>query len=436
MIKTLILQTTFGQIFYSKEGFFGAAAGESDISLTAGLISAIYSMTEETQAQKIEEIELEDLRSVFRELPGEKLFIVTVDKRMDVTDSADLLQDFIDGFNHKYGEDFSADGMILNDFEPVVDDIVERRLWYNTAPPKLALPDWLVFLTLLFSFIWYPYFLLNSQTTIVDPIFSGNLTKNIHIGSIPMSIVILLEIIIPIGVNLFLLNKFPNFKLIFKYIKEFIIRPTRGGYAEMLPNWFMTVPILVAAGTASIIVSGRGIVHSLTLQAFTENLIEARVIAGSGASLFWIYIYVYMIFFFFSWYIVPPLILGVATGNYNWSFVKPAILITSIASITLIPGHLIGGEVYQTLVGFDLINLDTYGAQSNSLSFLFLVTLPANIFIAVNIFFMGVGLGPLIRKNRSRFTIAFGISVFAVLQLVQLFWWWIFESGILFESFV
>ena len=55
--------TTYGQIFFSKEDFFGAQKSETDISLTAGLISAIYNMTTETQQQKITELELEDDRS-------------------------------------------------------------------------------------------------------------------------------------------------------------------------------------------------------------------------------------------------------------------------------------------------------------------------------------------------------------------------------------
>ena len=111
---------------FSKEDFFGAQKSETDISLTAGLISAIYNMTTETQQQKITELELEDDRSVFRELPGEKLFVITVDKRMDNSDADELLEDLSDAFMNKYGDSI-VEGMILNDFEPVVDEIVNEK---------------------------------------------------------------------------------------------------------------------------------------------------------------------------------------------------------------------------------------------------------------------------------------------------------------------
>ena len=77
MIQTLIVMTTYGSIFYSKETFFDYEGSGSDISLTAGLISAVYNLTQETQQQKIEELDLEDSKSIFKELPGEKLFIIT-----------------------------------------------------------------------------------------------------------------------------------------------------------------------------------------------------------------------------------------------------------------------------------------------------------------------------------------------------------------------
>jgi len=155
MIKTLIIMTTYGQIFYSKTAFFGAQEKETDVSLTAGLISAVYSMTTETEGQKITELALEDIRSVFRELPGEKLFIITVDNRMDESDADDLLGDLAERFTAKYGE-VIMDGLILNDFEPIVDEIVEERLWYNTTKPNPSKFDFGTFFVLLFAMFWYP----------------------------------------------------------------------------------------------------------------------------------------------------------------------------------------------------------------------------------------------------------------------------------------
>ncbi len=438
MIKTLILQTTFGQIFYSKEDFFGRPVGESDISLTAGLISAIYGMTEETQSQKIEEIELEEDRSVFRELPGEKLFIVTVDKRMDTQDASDLLQAIIDGFDEKYGKDMTTDGMILNDFEPVVNDIVDNKLWYNTVPEKLSLPDYFVMLTMLFSFAWYPFFFLQGKVQIVDKLLYAY-DEGI-ISFIIAAIIVLLQTFVPISLNLVLLKRWPNMELPFRYMKEFIRRPTRGGYAEMLPNWFLTLPLMIGALTFSVVLSGRGIVHGLVAEVFHDNLVYRRPIYTlSGeyvGELFWRYIVLYTVLFIVVWYVVPTLIIGVFTENLNRNFMKSGIIISSISMIMLLPGFILTGDIVQNLLNFDTSSVEAYAQTVKTLKFFIIVTLPINIFIAINIFFMGVGFNPLIRKNKSRFNSAFGISVFAVLQLVQLLWQFIFFSGLFgFTSF-
>ena len=147
---------------FSKEDFFGAQKSETDISLTAGLISAIYNMTTETQQQKITELELEDDRSVFRELPGEKLFVITVDKRMDNSDADELLEDLSDAFMSKYGDSI-VEGMILNDFEPVVDEIVNEKIWYNSIDKKLKVWDIITYLILIFNVIFYPSWLLEAE---------------------------------------------------------------------------------------------------------------------------------------------------------------------------------------------------------------------------------------------------------------------------------
>ena len=37
---------------------------------------------------------------------------------------------------NKYGDSI-VEGMILNDFEPVVDEIVNEKIWYNSIDKKL-----------------------------------------------------------------------------------------------------------------------------------------------------------------------------------------------------------------------------------------------------------------------------------------------------------
>ncbi|MCE7736118.1 MAG: hypothetical protein GPJ54_14645 [Candidatus Heimdallarchaeota archaeon] len=431
MIKTLILQTTFGQIFFSKETFFGSEAGDSDISLTAGLISAIYSMTEETQKQKITEIELEDTKSVFRELPGDRLFILTVENRMDNNDANELLADIIDGFFDKYG-DIQPDGMILNDFEGPVDEIVAKRLWYNTTPPRLKVLEYLVLLTILFSVIWYPYWLLNARTTIMDPIFNG--LNEGFLGFILAALLVLLGTVAPLAINIFLLGKFPTLKLPFRYFKEFFKRPTRGGYAEMLPTWFLVIPLMLMAGMTSLMIAGKGIVYAFSVQRFNESFVNARPVYIDGVfqfQLFWRYIAIYFVLYFLIWLVLFPVIVGLVTGNLNKNFLKSAMIVTSLAGVALLPGHLLAGSVLTELMGYNPNDAVQWATSINSLGFILIITAPINLFIWGMIFYLGMGINPLVRVNRGRFIIGFGGALFIVFQLLDLAWWLIFESGLL-----
>lgn len=432
MIKTLILQTTYGQIFFSKETFFGAEAGDSDISLTAGLISAIYSMTEETQKQKITEIELEETKSVFKELPGDRLFILTVEKRMDNNDANELLADIIDGFFDKYG-DIQPDGMILNDFEGPVDEIVAKRLWYNTTPPRLKVLEYLALLTILFSVIWYPYWLLNAKTTIMDPIFNG--LNEGFFGFVLAAFLVLLGTVTPLAVNLFLLSKFPTLKLPFRFFKEFFKRPTRGGYADMLPNWFLVIPFMLVAGLTSLMIFGKGFIYAFQVQKFNNRFVTARPIHNSEGELlyqlFWRYLALYLFIYFLIWFVLFPVIVGIVTGNLNKNFLKSGMIVTSLASVALLPGHLLAGVVVAEILGYTPDNAALWASDTNSLDFILLITAPINLFIWGMIFYLGMGINPLVRSNRGRFILGFGGALFIVFQLLDLFWWLIFESGLL-----
>ena len=133
--------------------------------------------------------------------------------------------------------------MILNDFEPVVDEIAERKLWYNTTPAKPRLMDYIVFLTLLFSFIWYPYWFIKGEQNIVAEVLNG---LSDGIVSFLLSIIkVTIGTFAPVLVNIFLMRKYPNMKLPLKYIREFVTRPTRGSYTEGLPFWFLSIPLLM-----------------------------------------------------------------------------------------------------------------------------------------------------------------------------------------------
>ena len=426
MIRTLIVMTTYGQIFYSKEAFFGAVAGDTDISLTAGLISAIYNMTAETQQQRITELELENLRSVFKELPGEKLFIITVDKRMDTDDADDMLADLSTRFVDQYG-DRAVDGMILNDFEPTVNEVVDRRLWYNIAPRKPKLLDLLPFLAVLFCSFFYPKWLLQGETTIIHP-----LQVAYQDGFFPMllkALIIGVETIGPIVVTMFLLKAFPNFQLIFKFIGEFLRRPTRGGYAEVLPWWFLSIPLITSLAFISVVRFGRGLQYALTAQAFIDSL-DVDIVNINHQGIFWYYGITYLIIYLITWFIIFPFLVGLITDQLSRQWFKSSMILISIAFIPFLISHIIAGVRYQNWVNFHPGDF-TYGQESTGLRFLFMVTLPINLFLFLFIFVLGVGMSQLVKKNRDRYPIGFGISIFFTFALQNILFFLLFNSGIL-----
>ncbi|OLS23513.1 MAG: hypothetical protein HeimC2_26190 [Candidatus Heimdallarchaeota archaeon LC_2] len=430
MIKTLIIMTTYGQIFYSKQGFFGADVGESDISLTAGLISAIYSMTSETQEQKITELELEEDRSVFREMPGEKLFIITVDKRMDTSDADDLLTEMVDRFDQKYG-DIVMDGMILSDFEPIVDEIVEKKLWYNTTEKRASLKDYAVLFTLLLGAIFYPYWLLNGQENLVDPIKKA-LEDNIF-QMILKSFILGLYTIAPISIIIYITRKYSHLNEPFRFSKEFLKRPTRGGYSELLPSWFLVFPVFSIVLFGAAIRFGRGIQYALSIQALPEK-VDSKIVLSDGTQVFWTLVFIYISLYLLTWFLFLPAIIGSFTQQLNWNFLKSTWLIIGISLITLIPAQILAGVHYQESIGYHPQNEELATEEGKEIAFLFKVTLLINLSLFVFIFLVGIGISQLIKKNKGRYPVAFGFGLFMTIAIQNVLFYIIFNSGLIFEG--
>lgn len=421
--------TTYGQIFYSKQGFFGADVGESDISLTAGLISAIYSMTTETQDQKITELELEQDRSVFRELPGEKLFIITVDKRMDTSDADDLLTVMVERFNQKYG-DIVMDGMILSDFEPIVDEIVNEKLWYNTIEKKTSIKDLGVLLALVFGAIYYPFLLLSGQETYVDPLKKA-LEDNVT-ALIIQSIVLGLLTIVPIILIVYITKKHSKMKETFRFSKEFLKRPTRGGYSELLPNWFLLFPVFSISLFIASIRFGRGMLFSLQQRALPESF-DSIAVFQNGTNALWPLLYVFIFFNLLTWFLLLPLIIGAFTQNLNWRFMKSSWMIIGISLIIFIPAQIISGVPYLKAIGYHPNDLDRYAEESTEVLFLFQVELLGTLFLFLFFFLVGIGMAQLIRQNTGRYPLAFGFGMFTILTVQRLIFYLIFNSGIIID---
>lgn len=430
MIRTLIVMTTYGQIFFSKETFFGSEASETDISLTAGLISAIYNMTTETQQQKITELELENDRSVFRELPGEKLFIITVDKRMDTDDADDLLDELAQSFVEKYG-DMVVDGMILNDFEPVVDEVVSERIWYNTVVQNLRINDIIPMLAILLSGIWYPFWLFNGQETVIVPLKTA-LDEGLTTFLIE-ALIIGLQTFGPLILSVILLQWSPNLKQTFRYSFEYIRRPTRGGYAELLPGWFLFFPLFMSLTFISLAFNAGGTQYALAIQLWNEP-IKARVVNELGQPILFYYIYAFIILFLLTWYILLPVMVGAITGELSWKWMKSTCVIISYAFIVYLPAHIFAGVIYHDILGFQPNNVAAFNEASGTLEYIFLIRTPVFLFQLLFIYYLGVGLFQLVTKNKERYPLGIGIGFFLILSIQELLFYVIFKSGLFVPS--
>ncbi|MCE7743293.1 MAG: hypothetical protein GOP50_12655, partial [Candidatus Heimdallarchaeota archaeon] len=244
MIKNLLILTTYGQIFYSQE--FEKTEDAVDVALTGGLMSAIYSMATETQRERISEFELVTSRIVFQEERGDLLFVITVDKRMDIKDTEDLLNRIAKRFFDKYGE-VRIDGLVLTEFEEDANEIIYQKLWYlDTQKKKFRIWDYLATIFVALTICWYSLLIFGSppikgfvdfdiRTFIWDGML-GNLTAPV---ALTLNILFLIAVVAIPAIAVYLLFKFTHVKDTFRFSRDYLARPTRASYAELLPNYFL-----------------------------------------------------------------------------------------------------------------------------------------------------------------------------------------------------
>ena len=422
MIKTFIAMTTYGQIFFSK--VFGEVDKETDISLTAGLISAVYQMTAETEGEKIEMLNLEKVRTHFKEDVEDKLFIISLDKAMDEGDSRELLNEIMVSFADKYG-DVQVDGMILSDFEPVVDEIVENKLWYLHVPTRPSFKDIIPFLALLFSVYWYPMLLLDGEEWITMPILAS-LQKDVTTLAISL-VVISSELLIPFILTYILVKK-SNVKYLIRYMREFLSRPSRGGYSSMLPSWFLGIPVIVGVFALSVMRWGRGIYYSLSAQTVTKAL-ESTVVDSSGNFVLWSYMNIFLIFDLLTWLTVFPLVVGLLTRNNNWLYFRSMLINTSISLVTFIPSFVFSGEIYQSAIGFHPDNAELYPVEARSLEFILQVSIPIIALLLIFAYYISIGSEPLIKRNKRIYKLGLPLGILLSLAFQQVIFWLMFLSG-------
>lgn len=425
MIRTFIAMTTYGQIFFSK--IFGEGDSDSDISLTAGLISAVYQMTTETEGEKIENLDLENVRTLFRETTGDKLFVITLDKRMDDEDANDLLDDIIERFNLKYGE-VQVDGLMLNDFEPEVDEAVKERIWHENVPRIPKWYDLFPALLMLFMAYWYPMWFLDGEKRIILPIMDA-FALSIQDGLIETSI-ISVALIFPLGLLLILFRFMPNTKGMLRFAAEFLRRPTRAGYSEVLPYWYLSIPLAIALAIYSFIRYGRGIYYSLFAQSIGYGTEANTLFAGTNTTAIWYALNIYIFLYLVTWYVGFPLIVGLITQNFNMNFMKSMSIATSLSMIILLPANFFSGVIYQEYMGFSPENATDYSTEILSINFILVVTIPTFLCLLAFAYFLSIGTNRLIKNNQERYPIALSIGILVMLIVQRLIFWYMFSSGL------
>ncbi len=423
MIKTLIVMTTYGQIYFSKE--FGEKEIETDISLTAGLISAVYSMTTETEGEKIENLDLQNVRTIFKEREGDLLFVLTLDKRMDQQDAQILLDELILAFKEKYGDKL-IDGMILTDFQDNVEEVVKERLWYNNVEQKAdKVMTPLTLFSLMFCAFWYPMlFLSNSQR-------NYDLIKINVLGAVPtpgtgLATLAIMGVVFtaPGLITILLMVREKRLLQMFRFFPSFIGRPTRGAYAEILPWWYSFFALISASMFISVVIHGRGFFYHLRFNTLSESSLQTNV-AAFGFERWWLGFLLFEILILLTYLLVQPLLIGVMTGNLNRNYMNTSTFLAGMALLILVPTQVLSGTLYQELMGFNPQNEILSRAEQTSLQFLLLVALPIFLTFFVYIYVTGIGFSRLIKKNPERYPIAFAVSLFTLLAL-QLFLFWLF----------
>ena len=429
MIKNLLILTTYGQIFYSQE--FEKTEEAVDVALTGGLMSAIYSMATETQRERISEFELVTSRIVFQEEKGDLLFVITVDKRMDVKDTEDLLNRIAKRFFEKYGE-VRIDGLVLTEFEEDANEIIYQKLWYlDTQKKKYRIWDYLGTLFVALAISWYTLLIFGSppiegfidfdvRTFIWDSLI-GKLTSPMALF---LNILFLIAVVAIPAIAVFLLFKFTSVKDTFRFSRDYITRPTRASYAELLPNYFLInlltsfvvyVSFMMFAGAFFVELKARPLFPgSLLGELHTEPFNFTNFDTSDVGDQMWLGVFAWI-----SWVFIFPLIYSLLLGEKKWGKIyKNAMFIASIAIYIYIMCYIFIGVKYLEGIGFHPDQISVYELERQGLVFQLASSIPLNIFFYGFLLYLGIGVTR-ITPSRTRIPslLAVGVSIYLTLTL-------------------
>jgi len=426
LIKHLLIITTYGQIFYSQE--FEKTEEAVDIALTGGLMSAIYSMATETQKETISEFEMVTSRILFQEEENDLLFVLSVDKRMDIKDTKELLDMIAIRFYEKYGE-VRIDGLVLTDFEADATEIIYKKLWYlDTQKRKFRIRDYLATFFVALTLCWYSLLIFGSppfkgmtdfdiRTFIWDDLL-GSLSNP---AALTLNILFLIAVIAIPAIAVYLLFKFTYVRDTFRFAKDYLTRPTRASYSELLPNYFLIniltsflvyVSFMLFAGgffselTVYPLFPG-GLVGGLTEEFDFTNFATSDI----GDQMF------IGILAWFTWVFVFPLIYSLLLGEKKWlKIYRNAVFIASIAVFIYMIGYIFGGVKYLEAIGFNP-TASSFGVEQREIKFQLLARIPLNIFLYGFLLFLGIGVNR-VTPSKTRIPSIFAVGVAIYLTLI------------------
>ncbi len=413
--------TTYGQIYFSHEFVAGQ---DVDVALTGGLISAIYSMTAETQREKISEMDLEQNKIIFRELKDNLLFILTVDKRMDEKDANGLLTALADRFFERY-EGRQIEGMILSDFEPDVLEITSDRIWYANAPRMPKPLDWVAMLVTSMCIWYYGWLLAGFGSLITDEILDS--TGDGIWSFLWTSLVSGAYILIPGAIAGVSISYSEYVRASYRFAMEFWRRPTRASYVELFPKILMAPIFFAVVAGASWTWNFGVFYHELSF----DPLIESYKTSASGyvpleRSLFglikWQESYYFDAAFMgilalLVWIFVFPIVLQVVLGEPE--FYWKAVFIVAVSAHILAFAMLLGSCEFAQIVGLHPSDTEMFSSETRTLRFLFVNQLPLNITFFAFFLVMGMGLARLPKGKGQRipFILAFAASAMLILVI-------------------
>jgi len=255
-------------------------------------------------------------------------------------------------------------------------------------------------------------------------IWNGLLDK-LTIGTVDfiLYILLLIAVIAIPAVTIYLLFKFTYVKDIFRFSRDYLLRPTRASYAELLPNYFLINILVSFVVYLSIMCFAGGYFVELRVYPLSPG----NLIGGLDADFDFLTFNIHEsdigdqiligTVTWFTWVFIFPLIYSLLLGERKWGNIyKNAMFISSIAIFLLLIGSIFGGTTYLEAIGLHPGEA-IFADESLHLTYQLAVQIPLNIFLVIFLLFLGIGVNR-ITPSKTRIPSLFAIAVSIYLTLI------------------